>query len=81
MRTIGEMAVTTLVHANLPKSAWGYAVLHAIDVINRTSDSASNNKSSGFPASFSRLEKWKGKELPGQTKGEDAEGEHQVFRL
>ena len=26
MRTIGEMAVTTLVHSNLPKSAWGYAV-------------------------------------------------------
>ena len=68
MRTIGEMAVTTLVHSNLPKSAWGYAVLLAIEVINRTADNAERNKQSGFPAHFSRLEKWKGKELPLQTK-------------
>jgi transposase InsO family protein len=68
MRTIGEMAVTTLVHANLPKTAWGHAVMHAIDVINRTAD-PSTNKTAGFPANFSRLEKWKGKELPGHTKG------------
>lgn len=69
MRTIGEMAVTTLVHANLPKSAWGHAVVHAIDVINRTADSANNNKEASVPPHFSRLEKWKQKELPGQTKG------------
>ena len=69
MRTIGEMAVTTLVHANLPKSAWGHAVMHAVDVINRTADSADINKAAGFPNNYSRLEKWKGKELPGQTKG------------
>jgi histone deacetylase 1/2 len=68
VRTIGEMAVTTLVHSNLPKSAWGHAVMHAIDVINRTSESADINKSGGFPNNFSRLEKWKGHELPGQTK-------------
>ena len=66
MRTIGEMAVTTLVHANLPKNVWGHAVLHAIEVINRTAD---NNNQTGFPPNFSRLEKWKGKDLPGQTKG------------
>ena len=66
MRTIGEMAVTTMVHGNLPKTCWGHAVLHAIEVINRTVD---NNNKTGFPANFSRLEKWKGKDLPGQTKG------------
>src|SRR3982751_6666555 len=69
MRTIGEMAVTTMIHANLPKSTWGYAVLHAIDVINRTADSADLNSSAGFPANFSRLERWKAHALPGQTKG------------
>jgi histone deacetylase 1/2 len=68
MRTIGEMAVTTLTHSNLPKSAWGFAVMLAIEVINRTADNAERNKLSGFPAHFSRLEKWKNKELPGQTK-------------
>lgn len=69
MRTIGEMGLTTMVHANLPKSAWGHAMLHAIEVINRTVDSVDANKQAKVPASFSRLEKWKGKELPGQTKG------------
>jgi hypothetical protein len=69
MRTIGEMAVTTLVHANLPKAAWGHAVLHSIDVINRTADSVDINKRAGLASNFSRLEKWKGHELPGQTKG------------
>ena len=39
MRTIGEMTVTTMIHANLPKRAWGYATMLAIDVINRTADS------------------------------------------
>src|SRR6185503_20073686 len=39
MRTIGEMTVTTMIHANMPKNSWGYAMLHAIDVFNRTTDS------------------------------------------
>ena len=69
MRTIGEMAVTTMIHANLPKSTWGYACLHAIDVINRTAESAELNTAADFPANFSRLERWKGHALPGQTKG------------
>jgi hypothetical protein len=69
MRTIGDMAVTTMVHANLPKTCWGYAVLHAIDVINRTAESSTQNSTSGFPSNFSRLERWKGHALPGQTKG------------
>jgi hypothetical protein len=69
MRTIGEMGLTTIVHANLPKNTWGYAMLHAVEVINRTADSVEANKQAGVPANFSRLEKWKGKELPGQTKG------------
>ena len=68
MRTIGEMAVTTLVHSNLP-NAWGHAILHAIDVINRTAESAELNKAAGFDANFSRLERWKGHALPGQLKG------------
>jgi hypothetical protein len=69
MRTIGEMAVTTLVHANLPKTAWGYAVLHACEVINRTAESADINNKAGVKSNFSRLEKWVGHELPGQVKG------------
>ena len=69
MRTIGESGLTTMVHANLPKNAWGYAMLHAVEVVNRTADSADTNKQAGFPPTFSRLEKWKNKELPGQTKG------------
>jgi len=66
MRTIGEMTTTTLIHANLPK--WGWATLHAINVLNRTTDNPKNNASNS-PSNFSRLEKWKGHELPGQTKG------------
>ena len=69
MRTIGEMGLTTLVHGNLPKLAWGYAMLHAAEVINRTADSAEINTKAKFPPNYSRLEKWKNKELPGQTKG------------
>jgi hypothetical protein len=69
MRTIGEMGLTTMVHANMPKNAWSYAMLHAIEVINRTADSVEANKQAKVPPAFSRLEKWKGKELPGQTKG------------
>jgi hypothetical protein len=69
MRTIGEMAITTMIHANLPKRAWGWAVLLACDVLNRTSESANINSKSGVPPKYSRLEKWSGKALPGQTKG------------
>ena len=58
-----------MVHANLPKNTWGYAMLHAADVTNRTADSVESNKRVGVPNNFSRMEKWKGKELPGQTKG------------
>ncbi len=65
MRTIGEMTTTTMLHANLPKRAWGYATILAIDVINRTADSVQPN----FKNTMSRLERWKDKELPGQTKG------------
>ena len=69
MRTIGEMTTTTMVHANLPKSCWGWATLHAINVINRTAENQKLNKKTDSPATFSRLEKWKGHALPGQTKG------------
>jgi len=69
MRTIGEMATTTLIHANLPKACWGWATLHAITVINRTADNPKTAKNEGHPTNFSRLEKWKGRALPGQTKG------------
>ena len=65
MRTIGEMTTTTMIHANMPKRTWGYATILAIDVVNRTADSVQPN----FKNSMSRLERWKGKELPGQTKG------------
>jgi len=40
-----------------------YAILHAIDVLNRTADSVSGK------TNFSRLERWKGHALPTQTKG------------
>jgi len=63
MRTIGEMTITMMIHANLPKNSWGYAILHAIDVLNRTADSVSGK------TNFSRLERWKGHALPTQTKG------------
>jgi hypothetical protein len=69
MRTIGEMMTTTMIHANLPKKAWGWAALHAADVINRTSESALSNKASGANSNSSRLERWKGTPVPGQTKG------------
>ena len=29
MRTIGEMALTTMIHANFPRAAWGWAFMHA----------------------------------------------------
>ena len=53
-----------MIHANLPKRTWGYATMLAIDVINRTADSAQP----AFKNTMSRLERWKGKALPGQTK-------------
>jgi hypothetical protein len=68
MRTIGEMAVTTMIHANLPKRVWGYAMLHAIAVINRTAESSRANAAASAKPTASRLEKWKGHALPGQTK-------------
>lgn len=69
MRTIGEMATTTMIHANFPKSTWGFATLHAINVINRTTDNPQLAKQAGTSPAFSRLEKWMGRSLPGQTKG------------
>jgi hypothetical protein len=69
MRTIGEMMTTTMLHANFPKKAWGFAALHAADVINRTSESAESNKTANCASNFSRLERWKGTKMPGQTKG------------
>lgn len=69
MRTIGEMMTTTLLHANMPKRAWGWASLHAADVINRTAESAISNKKAGTQANFSRLERWMGRALPNQTRG------------
>jgi len=50
---------------------WGYASLHAVEVINRSAESANSNKKQGFTqnASFSRLERWRNKSLPDQTKG------------
>src|SRR5687768_12601743 len=39
MRTVGEMVVTTMIHANLPRKAWGFATLHAAEAINRTTES------------------------------------------
>ena len=47
MRTLGEMTVTTLIHANMPKNAWGYAILHAAEVLNRTAESAASNTAAG----------------------------------
>ena len=55
MRTIGEMTITTMIHANLPKHTWGYAILHAVDVLNRTADSASDKARSRAAYSTSRL--------------------------
>jgi transposase InsO family protein len=66
MRTVGEMTVTTLIHGNLPKRAWGWATLHACEVINRTIEKAAGSEK--LP-NMTRLERWKGVALPGQTKG------------
>ena len=69
MRTVGEMLLTTLIHSNLPRRAWGWAALQAAEVLNRTSDSRVINQQANARANFSRLEKWKGRELPTQTRG------------
>jgi Integrase core domain/Zinc finger C-x8-C-x5-C-x3-H type (and similar) len=68
MRTVGEMAVTTLIHANMPKRAWGWATLHACDVLNRTIEHAAGSPGA-LTTPATRLERWKGASLPGQTKG------------
>ena len=68
MRTISEMAITSMLHANMPKKAWGWAVLLAVDVLNRTSSSALINKKAKALSDASPLEKWKGRELPNQTR-------------
>jgi Reverse transcriptase (RNA-dependent DNA polymerase) len=68
MRTVGEMAVTTIIHANLPKRAWGWATLQACEVLNRTIEHAAGSPASGTPQA-TRLERWKCASLPGQTKG------------
>ena len=69
MRTIGEMMTTTMLHANMPRRAWGWAALHATEVLNRTTESVSSNRAAGVQSNFSRLERWKGIRLPTQTKG------------
>ena len=56
-----------MVHANLPKRAWGWAMLLACEVVNRTIDTAAVSDKISSPSS--RLEKWRGTQLPGQTKG------------
>ena len=68
MRTIGEMSLTTMIHGNLPKRTWGWAVLLAIEVINRSTESALSNSNSASPPTSSRLERWYGIPMPGQTK-------------
>ena len=68
MRTLGEMAVTTMIHANMPKRAWGWAMLLACDVLNRTTESVASNKKAGTELNATRLERWDGIRLPGQTK-------------
>ena len=69
IRTISDMTLTTLIHSGLPKNMWGYAGLHAVEVINRTSESILSNKKQGFNAnpSFSRMERWRNKALPEQA--------------
>ena len=71
IRTVGDMSLTTLIHSGLPKSMWGYAALHAVEVKNRSAESAKSNKKQGFSQnpSFSRLERWRNVCLPDQTKG------------
>jgi len=68
MRTLGEMALTTMIHANMPKRVWGWAMILACEVLNRTSESTNANTKAGAGANASRLERWHGKVLPHQTK-------------
>jgi hypothetical protein len=44
MRTIGEMAVTTLVHANLPKTAWGHVGLSGLGAHRATKNSCTDSR-------------------------------------
>jgi transposase InsO family protein len=69
MRTVGEMALTMLIHANLPKKAWGWATLQSVEVLNRTANSKTINAKAGAKLNASRLEKWKGVALPTQGRG------------
>ena len=58
-----------MVHSNLPPRAWGWAILLACEVVNRTTDKVESNKKVGAAVNASRLEKWHGKYLPNQTNG------------
>ena len=62
------MSITMIIHANLPKRTWGWAVLLAIEIINRSAESSTSNTSVGAPSTASRLEKWHGAPISGQTK-------------
>ena len=49
---------------------WGYSTLHAVEVINRTAESAKSNKTQGYVKNlnFSRLERWRNKLVQDQAK-------------
>lgn len=68
MRTIGEMQLTTIIHANMPKRAWGWAAMYAIEVLNRTCDAKEINEKAKMPVNFSRLEKWRGMAIANLTR-------------
>jgi len=57
-----------MIHSNLPKRAWGWAARLACEVINRNPESAVSNKRTATPETWSRLERWYGRALPGQTR-------------
>jgi hypothetical protein len=67
MRTIHEMVLTTLIHANMPRRAWGWAALLACEVINRNAESVVSNRRVGSPDAWTRLERWYGRPLPNQV--------------
>ena len=71
MRSIGEMTLTTLIHANLPRKCWGWASLLSCEILNRT---ISKSKSK------TRLELWHGKDLPHQTAAHPGRAAHQTAR-
>jgi len=68
--TCGQLAKWCLhmIHSNLPKRAWGWAARLACEVINRNPESAVSNKRTATPETWSRLERWYGRALPGQTR-------------